>query len=423
MECKNQPDSYMNCHKKNGQYYWEVNDNIDLDQTCPENSQPWRMHALCNVESKSQCYETNFDDEKLAVCVVPTKEKTILNECGQKYINQPHLIENDKLINDAKYFDDKVICTKQNIGQLQNAELVTWVSKENKDLCDKIVEEAELICADKSDCNYKVEKMLIDDDVSVYDCVLDTKNIPSDDKSPQWWDWNRINSYECKDNGWTCSDDSLKEYKGGKICNMNDDCHKNAEFGICKNKKCAVGPATGSNCSKDEDCDRLNGIEGKCSNDRCSSGKNGIITEYIKPKDCDSNNKNYPYSLHQYCGETEIYGSSVYTGYCESVGNSSKTACKAFSSTQEILYVQDEEENYLRGIRHPRNFYEKTPPWQNLSLCPDDEKISVNGRTFCGSSVDRLNVYLGRVSATDTSSANIKCANEYNVPVVALPSF
>ena len=424
MECPNVPDSYMTCVKKNGQNYWVLGDKEEHNDSCPENSTPWRVDALCNVTEETKCYETEFKGNSVAVCVVPTEGKTELEACGQHYLESPHMIENDVPITDLKYFEDKVVCTKQNIGQLQGAELVTWVQKGREDICQDIVDEATDRCEGKANCDYKVEKMYSDENMLSFDCVLDTKNVPANNQNTHWWNWLRINKYDCKDKGWTCTDDSLSEYKGGEVCQMKDDCHKNAEFGICKNKKCALGPATGSNCGRDEDCDRLSSVEGTCKDGRCSTGKNGLHVEYIKPKNCSINDKKHPYSLHQYCGKVEQDGSTIYTGVCTQIEGSELHACKAFESTAEIKEVKNEEENYLRGIRYPQNFYDELPPWDNLDLCPREERIEVDGKVICAATTERLEVNMGTVQAKNMGSADIKCKNRnVGLPLVALPSF
>lgn len=421
MSCANVVDHHLNCRKKNGQQYWKLEDTPLDGEICPENSIPWRIHALCNSSDTSLCYETSLDDDRVAVCVIPTDENktTAIKECGIKYLKEGHLIQHDVPIQDVNYFNDKTICTKQNIGQLKNAEIVTWVPDDREDLCDKIVNQAQSTCDGKPDCDYKFERVYEKKALPMFDCVIDTKNVPSNEQNYQWWNWIRTHSYSCKeDKGWTCTDESMSEYKGGEICSMKDDCHKNAEFGVCLNKQCVQGAAIGTNCSKDEDCDLLNSVEGECSNGRCSEGKNGLHVSYYKPKDCDTDQKVHEHSLYQYCGDTE---NGTYTGYCNTIPGTSKKVCKAFQNVAEMQHIKAEEENYLRGIRHPQNFYAQTPPWENLEACT--EYITVHGKQICASTTEKIDAYLSTVEAQDLQAASDKCNRQYDIPVITLPSF
>tara|TARA_B100000482_G_C12598729_1_gene294299 strand:- start:474 stop:1733 length:1260 start_codon:yes stop_codon:yes gene_type:complete len=419
MSCANVSNRYLNCSEKNGQYFWKLDDE-PLDGVCPSNSIPWRVHALCNSSDTSLCYETSLGEDRVAVCVVPTKHDgtTMIKECGLKYLQEEHLIQHDVPIEDAAYFKDKTICTKQNIGQLKGAEIVTWVPDGREDLCDEIVDQARSTCNGKNDCDYKFERIYEKKELPSYDCVIDTKNVPSNERNYQWWNWIRTHSYSCKDKGWTCTDESMSEYKGGELCIMKDDCHKNAEFGVCSNKQCVLGAAIGTNCSKDEDCDLLNNVEGECTNGRCSEGKNGLNVSYYKPQECNEYEKINSHSLYQYCGNSER---STYTGYCNAIPGTSKKVCKAFENYSELQHVKDEEENYLRGIRHPQNFYPQTPPWENLEVCSD--YITVNGKRICTSTTEKIDAYLGTVEAADLQTAENKCKRRFDVPVLTLPSF
>ena len=191
----------------------------------------------------------------------------------------------------------------------------------------------------------------------------------------------------------------------------------------CQNKKCVLGAAKGSNCSQDEDCDKLNSVEGHCSNEKCTHGKNGLDVSYYKPKECDKNNDQHPYSLHKYCGEITVDGKTSYTGYCKSINSTGKHACKSFENFNELKHVKEEEENYLRGIKYHRNFYDDTPPWDNLIQCPENDKIQINGVELCMSTMEKLDTFLGTVKATNLSSATEKCEYKYNVPHITLQSF
>ena len=303
----------------------------------------------------------------------------------------------------------------------------TYVPKDREDLCDQILDEAMNICDGKSNCDYKVERLTKDEPASSYECVINTRDVPTVSSArPMWWEWHRVNEYNCKDDkGWLCDDRSLKNFKGGDKCFMKDDCHANAEFGMCVNKKCVLGSAPGSNCTRDEDCDILQNVEGVCKNNAiCTKGKNGLQVSYYKPKDCSDEDKHYPHSLHNYCGEfLDEDGTKKYTGYCASVNGTKKKACKAFSSN-DVKNIQHEEENYLRGIRHHQNYYEESPPWENLVTCPENELVDVDGgHKLCFPTIEKLNVNLGKVYAQNTYSAEQKCKKNFKVPQVVLPSF
>ncbi len=424
MECKNQPNKMMKCGKKNGEYYWTVDsDGSGSDENCPEHSLPWRIDALCSVQDGKKCYQTKLGDDTVAVCVEAT-DSSALNTCGQEYLKKKHVIANDHEIEDLSTLNNMMECSLQTFGQMMSTNLRTYVPKGREDLCEQIVEEAIHVCDGKPDCDYKVEKLMTDEPSSSYECVINTRDVPTLSSRPKWWEWHRVNEYECKkDKGWLCDDSSLQNYKGGEKCFMKDDCNSNAEFGMCVNKKCVLGSAPGSNCTTHEDCDILQNVEGVCENNAtCKKGKNGLNVSYYKPKDCSDDDKHYSHSLHNYCGEIVAEdGTKKYTGYCAPVNGSMKKACKAFS--HDVQDIRNEEENYLRGIRHHQNYYKEPPPWENLVKCPESERVDVNGHTLCFPTVEKINVNLGKVHAQNSYSAEQKCHEKFNVPQVALPSF
>lgn len=428
MECRTQPNKFMKCEKKNSDYYWTVDsDESGSDETCPENSLPWRVDALCSIHDERKCYQTELGEDKVAVCV-ETDSSSALNSCGQAYLGQKHAIANDHEIKDYSILDNMMECSLQSFGQMMSTNLRTYVPKGRQDLCERIIEEAMHVCDGKSNCDYEVEKLLNDELSSSYECVINTRDVPDASTSrPMWWEWHRVNEYQCKDDkGWLCDDKSLKNYKGGEKCFMKDDCNSNAEFGMCVEKKCVLGSAPGSNCTTDADCDILQNVEGVCKNNTiCKKGKNGLQVSYYKPKDCSDDEKQFSHSLHNYCGEiVDENGTTKYTGYCAPV-KGTLTACKAFSR-QDVINIRRDEEDYLygmQGIRHHQNFHENLPPWENLQVCPDSERINVNGFELCSPTVEKINVNLGKVHAQNKNEAMRKCKETFNVTQaqVALP--
>jgi hypothetical protein len=413
----------MNCKKHNGEYFWSLDPEENTDETCPDHSVPWRLDALCSVKTDEKCYETTFGNDKVAVCVI-TDDTSELSACAYDYLNQDIKIANDHVINDPAYFDDMIECSLQDFGQMQSAKLKTYVPKNREDVCEQILDEANNACKGMSNCTYEAEKLIDDSPTTSFECVIDTRNIPKAAGKPTWWQWHRVNEYECKDDGWRCDDRSLNEYKGGAKCFMKDDCHSNAEYGMCVNQKCTVGSALGSNCQTDEDCDVLQNIEGSCNegDKKCNKGKNGLHISYYKPKECSDDDKKYAHSLHNYCGETtDEYGGEKYTGYCANIEGTSKKVCKAMSS-KEVESIRHEEENYLQGIRHHHNFYSQKPPWENLIQCPQKDRVVVNGHELCYPTVEKISVELGKVHAHDIDSAGQKCSARFNLPHVVLPS-
>ena len=426
MECPNL-NSNIVCKKKNDKFVWTL-DESKLEpsiSSCPTNSLPWKLDAVCNLVSKTKCWETEYKGQNITICA-GTEEAAEENPISKPFSKLLHSIEYTKPIENVElHLDEMMECTRQELDVLKGTVWETWVPKNKPELCQSIITDYENQC-DKTDTCDKVEVLYeTEDGESSYDCVLDTHKIPTGNK---WSDWTRVASYECKDKGWKCTDESLKEYKGGETCEMNDDCHSNFEPGICDNvtNKCKLGNSKGTNCSKDEDCDNLQTIEGKCSSGTCTKGKIGVDVDYYKPLECSSSAKAFEYSKYQYCGKVQRTDESgnptvKYTGVCEAVPGTSIQACKPFSEGKaglnEIKNIIDDEQDYLMGINHPVNFYKHSPPWENMIPCDKEDRVDINGKSLCFPTVEKVSMNTKTVVADSMEEAKHKCQLNTKYPL------
>lgn len=407
---------------------WTVGDqSADADLPDKAHSIPWRVDATCNATvNNPKCYEIEFENRKhVTVCVHPGINSK-LSDFGTEYLAQEFPLEWARPIdvNDAQHFGSRQKCHRQTMSELNNTIIESWVSRDDEIMCDNVV-------ADAGDAP-GLEKVFQSSGSQRYECVLDTGHIARQNAriEPEMR-WVRKTSYPCKDDGWSCTEEDMHEYTGGQMCTLNDDCHKNVEFGVCNLQKnvCMNGSASGKNCTTHEDCDTIQEYaSGKCDSGKCSRGSTGVEVSYFKPQECPAggnvnrNGQKYV-AKHQYCGAiSDVDGETKYTGYCTPVhdvhGNkiSSFRACKPFVTLDEKKAVEGDEADFQSG--HPAtsklNYYEEPPPWERLTLCPPDKVRKVGNEIICTATMEEVPTKLDtNILATSSEDANQQCRLAY----------
>ena len=210
-----------------------------------------------------------------------------------------------------------------------------------------------------------------------FDCILDTARIPKS--------WVRENE--------TSEDASNPDYA----------------FGQCVDGVCAHGAAKGSHCDEDQHCDVI-----QKSESFLHKVTSHILPKYIKPKYCHKEDKQFDYSLYQYCGKTP---DGRFTGVCRK-DEHDKSVCTTFKSVDEINTVNRAEMHHLAQIpydidtTHHQNFYpEGHPPWRMMRLCREDERV----RGHCKYTMEKAETPFAQVEAGDDDEALEQC-RMYDLP-------
>jgi hypothetical protein len=228
----------------------------------------------------------------------------------------------------------------------------------------------------------------------------------------QWWRWKRVNEYPCK-NGWTCDDNELSDYRGGAQCNIDKDCNVIAEHGVCdmQSNTCKTGSLVGKECTTHEHCDRTSFIEGKCAQTGvCSIGKTNIQASYYKPKACTPPEQGE--ANLSYCGEIDMNGKKVFTGYCEAYQIPGKSedsyGCKAFLYQEEVDEKRDSEESFQNGYKNGNFDENHLFDWQRLASCPQSYIKTIDGVSVCTATSEKVNLAPYVLEAEDSSNARSK---------------
>ena len=427
--CKN-ANRYLNFDTVDGEHKWLLSSEENRNEVRLANSIPWKLDATCNMDKNtSLCYEIEFHEKPISVCVKGNKDSKI-NDMGFEYLKTRSFDpEWTKKIQDAQtHFNNKQKCHQQPFIQADGTYIETWVDKDDEVTCESIVNEAVENSNDKQSILNVFESI----GSQHYECVLDTGHISEQNNIMQTeMNWVRKTKYPCKDKGWSCDDNNLKHYTGGDQCNINDDCHKNVEFGVCdlNTKTCLSGNSTGKQCSQHEDCDILKSYsQGYCENNVCMKGSTLIDASYFKPLDCDEslgnvdkNGEKYN-AKYQYCGEIRHGTQTKFSGYCVHPSNKDgkeiKTfkACKPFEHDVEMTEVKNKEEDFQMGNQdtYRLNYHVEDPPWKRLVICPDEHIKQVGDKIICELTMQEIPTKLPKtIIATSIESATQKCNLEY----------
>jgi len=367
---------------------------------CPLDSMPWRMKSLCL--GKSNCYETEKYGQKIGVCVVADKESELTSE-GRAELNRSAYVVNDREVSHED-LKGTSLCSKESFSGLKDTNVYTYVPKDNKALCEILIDDLKRDC---KDC--KIENLFVHSDVpDTYHCLLDTKKIPL--QTDKWYSWIRKNSQGCDHNNEFCT--NTKQYFS---CATDTDCDAAYEYGACdiETGTCASGPAKGSNCSRDEHCDNFVGVKGRCSERKCSVGKSDATVSYVKPMSCDLNPDDKT-SKYQYCGMTK---NGKYTGIC--TNTEIGAFCKPFTSKNEMRDFKANELDYQGGFVH-QNFFTELPPWENLEVCEGNNMIKVNDKMVCKYATEEIKVHQQTVTAHNYKEATKKCESDFSVVAIKI---
>jgi hypothetical protein len=432
-ECSN-TNQFLNFANKNDELTWSVgNKNTNTRSPDVNNSIPWKLDATCNVtKNDKKCYEIEYDKKKVNVCVVGGPNSQ-MNRDGHNLLQQSTKMQWTKQVssNDAS-FETKQKCHIQKFRQLDDTVIESWVDKDDEVTCENIIKDAKYGYSKQEVEADRIQKVFLSSNSQAYHCIIDSRKIANDNaKLDNEMKWVRASSYACKDKGWKCHDLELEHYNGGNRCEMDDDCHQNVEFGICKNNVCTVGSTIGSSCTTHEDCDVLQEYaKGTCKDNKCTTGKLNIDVSYMKPLNCPPPDGKTKY---QYCGEINHGTESKFAGYCVDVkdknANTVKSfkTCKPFLNDLERKTIAHEEKDFQRGdfTQSEINFPQSTPHWERLVLCPPEEVATIDGKTVCMATMENVSGnLLKNVIADNINDAHKLCQEEYpQLPVFARTKF
>ena len=405
-------NKYLNLSPHNDTHLWSLSEeHQDLDINI-KNSLPWKLDTVCNLKkNETSCYDVEYHDKMITVCANATSDP-VITDYGRTYVNEKVEKEWTVPIDSEKsdHFDSKQKCHRQKLLDVDNVEITSWVDKNDEVTCNMIMEDVSFYD--------DVERLFESQNTQRYQCILDTSHISQMNSSIDGeYKFVRKINFPCKDQGWKCYGEDITNYTGGKECTINDDCHRNVEFGICDSttKVCKVGGTKGSSCSTHEDCDILQYASGECVDNKCVKGASNIEVSYLKPKDCEhfeeSEDKKY-----QFCGETE---EGTYTGYCDYPRSKDNTkirtfkTCRPFLNYKEIEDVMKDEQDFQNGSIFTRNtnFHTNKPIWERLSLCTNIQNI--DGEIVCLSTMEEVQTRLSTVVAENIDKANSLCAKKY----------
>ncbi len=375
----------------------------DAEAVCPAMSIPWRQHAFCDgISSSEKCYITEQlgETKSVAVCLHQIDKNHPMQYTtwsGMQSLRKKTPVSFDRPVQRSEVDKTFEPCVVHKFGDASNTAVVGYTPKGDKAACSNMLQNAFQVCEHASsaeECKMMVHSVHPNPGESE-GCTLQTHDIPiahQYDKG-EWFRWVRENSYSCKAAGWMCSAEDMKDYKA-PACERDEDCRASVEVGICdmKNHVCAVGSGQGKHCTKHEDCDILNRVEGACSAGSCKSGNTGVDATYIVPKSCDRVSSD---SLYTYCGETRTAnGDTLYTGVCTEYTHKGKEyrGCKAFTDYTHIERTRATEHDWQAHHRPYANFYVHSPPWEQLDTCPSDKRVVVNGRSTCETTTDRIRI-------------------------------
>lgn len=395
----------LQCEEANGSKKWRLVDAADPRPddgvTCPALSVPWRQRAYCDGISPDTCYVTSMfgeNEQPVAVCLQPIDEKQPTRYptwSGTQSMYEAAPISFDRPVARAEMEEAFEPCVVHKFGDASNTAVVGYTSKGDRKACSMMLQNATQVCERVStheECKTLVHPVHSDPGESE-GCTIRPHDVPiaHPHDGREWFRWHRDTSYSCKAPGWSCKAEDMKGYKPPS-CERNEDCNAPLEVGVCdmQSHTCATGSAAGKNCSKHEDCDLLSRVEGVCNAGKCTAGNTGVDAVYAVPKPCNHVSED---SLYTYCGETiTSNGDTLFTGVCTDYSHEGREyrGCKAFKDYKEIERIRTFEHDWQAHHRSNHNFYSRSPPWELLDTCPPDKRTTVNGRSVCETTTERI---------------------------------
>ena len=419
----------MNPATKENKLVWEFSDTKEHIGALTPNSVPWNLHATCNLkDNDKQCYETLVQDRKVALCVQSTGPVRLSVE-GERLLSTSVPREWAQPIDNVESrLTGMQQCHRQQMSQLTNTEVTSWVKNNDAETCD-IVKERAYATTDMA-TRATIESIYNDKSLQPYDCIIDTAHVSRLNRTlHRDMQWKRDIEFPClEEDGWTCPVELLDHFNGGKTCGTNDDCHSNIELGVCDDASnvCKTGYTRGSTCTTHEDCDTLGYVPGTCNYKHCQTGHTEVEAKYYKPKDCAE--KTDTKTHFQYCGAVDVDGQQHFTGICDIPRDANEddigktlTACRPFTTSAAVKEVREKEEDYQRGNNDTRhnNFHIDLPPWERLTLCNDVKRV--DGDFVCLSTTEEVSVRLSGVVAMSVNEAHEKCSVQH--PTLAMRAY
>lgn len=412
-KCPAVQNGQIQCVSKNGQSAWQVTDSTKsiTNGTCPSDSIPWRLDALCATNKTAPiCYSTQLENQRGgAVCVTGMDNANV----SHTSIREPHALNYTKLMDGSPDPTKFTPCHVQPFENIAGAQIVSYVEINDTQSCDKLYNHARDICVKihgEHKCTEIVPHIYRDTNHQMYQCELDTNNLPVGNQSNdrEWWKWLRTNTYPCRDGNWTCNDEKLTEYEGGRQCDHDAECTSARQTGVCDLKQgaCLHG-SVGSRCKTHEHCDIIAETPGVCTNSRCTQGDTQVKAVYRVPQEAARTLGDLP-SKHVYCGLTS---NGEYTGTRQPFEYKGEThhGCKSFDSPSEIYHILSEETDWQARFQN-RNVHDNAPPWERLVMCAETDKIRSNGQFVCKHTTYPLQIDSGHVSEISNERASKTCA-------------
>ena len=351
----------------------------DPGQKCHENSISHELLTKCYSEVNF-CYATKDGrDDDLLFCnrsIEPNGPQHPSDKVTKAPITYTrHVSKSDPL------WEAYRPCFVAEYAHATNTAVIGYVNKnDGKAACDHQMSE------------YCQTKECLDSIIPVFEeehagCKIDpTMPIKGGYEDTEWWRWLRENRYtSTKGEGWLEThedDDSLLKYAKPR-CKFHSDCDTAIQYGVCDNhtNKCTIGPKIGHECTTDGTCgEPIKNILGKCVNDTCEVGKNGIEPVYHIPKQCKMPAENSKFA-YEYCGFDEK--NLTWTGVCTEYTDNGQVyhGCKPFRNSSEIANVQLRESEHRSDKKIVDNFANSRydAPWDHLRVCVPDHPNKRNG--------------------------------------------